>query len=61
MTQLQKQFNEIQNLIDEKKINLNIVDGEISKLFIKTSIKNLENKLAEIAMELTAERYANEY
>jgi hypothetical protein len=59
MTTLQKQFNEVQKEIEIMQSIESF--GEIGKMFKETRIKNLEYKLSEIAMELTAERYANEY
>jgi hypothetical protein len=59
MTTLQKEFNEVQKEIEIMKSIESF--GEIGKMFKQTRIKNLEYKLSEIAMELTAERYANEY
>ena len=51
----QKAFNNVQRNLDElKQIK------ELSFVVIDTIIA-LENKLSEIAKELTAERYANEY
>ena len=60
MTNFQKEFNNIQTRIDEltalRPYTFGYAHGDL--LF---TIKVLENKLSEIAMELQAERYATEY
>jgi hypothetical protein len=60
MTTTQKAFNQIQTRINEltelRPYTFGYAHGDLLK-----TIKVLEEKLAEIAMELTAERYANEY
>ena len=60
MTTTQKKFNNIQTRIEEltalRPYTFGFAHGDLLK-----TIKVLENKLAEIAMELTAERYATQY
>jgi hypothetical protein len=60
MTTTQKAFNQIQTRINEltelRPYTFGYAHGDLLK-----TIKVLEEKLAKIAMELTAERYANEY
>jgi hypothetical protein len=60
MTTLQKAFNQIQTRIEELTALRPYTFGYEHGDLLNT-IKILENKLAEIAMELTAERYATMY
>ena len=60
MTTTQKAFNNIQTRIEEltalRSYTFGFAHGDLLN-----KIKVLETKLAEIAMELTAERYATQY
>jgi hypothetical protein len=60
MTTTRKAFNNIQTRIQEltalRPTTFGFTHGDLLM-----TIQILENKLSEIAMELTAERYANEY
>ena len=60
MTTTQKSFNNIQTKIEEltalRPYTFGFAHGDLLN-----TIKVLENKLAEIAMELTSERYATQY
>jgi hypothetical protein len=60
MTTTQKAFNNVQTRINEltdlRPFTFGFEHGDLL-----ATIKALETKLAEIAMELTAERYATEY
>jgi hypothetical protein len=60
MTTTQKAFNNIQTRIEElttlRPYTFGLAHGDLL-----STIKVLETKLAEIAMELTAERYATQY
>lgn len=60
MTNTQKAFNQIQTRINEltelRPYTFGYAHGDLLR-----TIKALEDKLSEIAIELTAERYAKEY
>jgi hypothetical protein len=60
MTTTQKAFNQIQTRINEltelRQYTYGYAHGDLLR-----TIKALEEKLYEISIELTAERYANEY
>ena len=60
MTTTQKAFNNIQTRIEELTAERPYTFGFAHGDLLNT-IKVLENKLAEIATELTAERYATQY
>jgi hypothetical protein len=61
MTTTQKEFKNIEARIEELKNQILIAKGNLMLVFLNKELKNKENKLSEIAMQLTAERYANEY
>ena len=61
MTTTQKAFNNIQTRIEELKHIEKFVTKGFRYWEVKETIQVLENKLLEIAMQLTAERYATKY
>lgn len=59
VTSTQKTFNEISSKINEVKNRE--VFGHIAEMLKNIELRNLQNKLYEVAMELQAERYATQY
>jgi phage regulator Rha-like protein len=60
LQQLQFDFNNTQSRI-ELLYSLKLTTVSYFQANLLKNIKELENKLAEIAMELTAERHATQY
>jgi phage regulator Rha-like protein len=60
LQQLQFDFNNTQSRIEELKV-LKFTTVSYFQANLIKNIKELENKLAEISIKLTAERYATQY